>query len=1063
MAIVLDAFASYVGDLLKQVSQDELTLLLGVSGEIDNLEDKLCSLKKLLADAERRRITDQSVQGWVRRLKATMYDATDILDLCHLKATTAQYRSFDIGCLNLNPLLFCLRNPLFAHDIGSRIKALNAKLDAICNSAAAFSFLKLEVYEDVTAAARRSRPVDRKTDPVLERSAIVGEKIEDDTRILVERLTNIKDQKVAMIVVVAIVGTGGIGKTTLAKKVFNDEAIQERFDKKIWLSVTQDLNDTELLRTAIKSVSVGGGGSDTTPDSDRSLLVPALVNAIRDRKFFLVLDDVWSERAWNNLLKAPLSHGAAGSRVLITTRHDDVARGMQAIHPFHHVDKMSREVAWSLLKKQVASNDTDEVEIDDTLKDIGMEIIHKCDGLPLAVKVMGGLLRRREKRRADWEQVLQDFLRSVPLLPAELNDAIYLSYQDLNPCLKQCFLHYSLLPKNVPFFKNTVISMWMSEGFLHEADTDDLEQLGEGFYKELIQRNLTELDVTYVGEWLCTMHDVVRSFAHHLARDEALLVSSIDELGKSALKSQEFFRLFVESNDGEFGWELLQGQKSLRMLIVIGELKIKPKDSFINFSSLRTLHIQNYNCTISLVESLHQLKHLRYISLNCNDVTRLLQNINKLKLLQYLEIKSKYLVKLPDSIVKLGQLRHLNLIGTSINGIPRRFHRLTNLRYLYGFPAQVDDDWCSLQELGPLAQFRQLGLINLEDVSATSLAAKARLSEKSHLSYLRLFCTSRFGEDGLVEDVSKNEQHHIEEVFDELTPPLCLEHIDIRGYFGQRPPRWMMSRAACAYERLLIVTMGDLACCTQLPDGLCWLPCLHTFQVNRAPAIKCIGHEFMTIHPSSSQRHRAHAFPRLKSLMLFNMVEWEEWEWDQQLDNVQAMHGLEELHLQNCKLRRLPLGLSSHAIALTVMRLYNIKQINSVESFPFLVELELLDNPDIERVASLPRLRSLVVVRCPEVRALEGVPELQRLVLEDVHMEELPAYLLKDVTPRHLVLYCSLKLLTSIAAGESGPEWCKLSHVLHVYAYAKMKRWHVLYTRDPYSFETNIGNNSSFE
>jgi hypothetical protein len=238
------------------------------------------------------------------------------------------------------------------------------------------------------------------------------------------------------------------------------------------------------------------------------------------------------------------------------------------------------------------------------------------------------------------------------------------------------------------------------------------------------------------------------------------------------------------------------------------------------------------------------------------------------------------------------------------------------------FPAQADGDWCSLQELGPLTQLQELSLKNLENVPATSLATKARLGEKSHLSYLRLECSSRLGEDGLVEDkngVSEEEQRRTEEVLDELTPPLCLENIDIVGYFGQRLLRWMTSRAASAYERLTIVTVEDLACCTQLPDSLCQLPCLNVFQVARAPVIKRVGPEFVTMQPSSSQRRHGHAFPRLKAMNLLGMVEWEEWEWDQQLNNVPAMPALEELMVHNCKLRCLPPGLSSQAMALTSM------------------------------------------------------------------------------------------------------------------------------------------------
>uniref|UniRef100_I1PTS5 NB-ARC domain-containing protein n=1 Tax=Oryza glaberrima TaxID=4538 RepID=I1PTS5_ORYGL len=298
------------------VAKDELNLHFGVSLEIATLHDKLRILKDYLADADRQRITDQSVQGWVTKLKHTI-----------------------------------------------RIKALNARLDAICKSAATFSFLKLESYEDMVAP-RRSSVADRRTDPVLEQSAVVGEKIKEDTRALVRRLTDGKHKKQDAVMVVAM-------------------AIKEASDKKIWLSVTQDVNEVDLLRTAIKSA---GGASDGR-ESNKSLLVLALVDAIRDKRFFLVLDDVWSERSWDNLLKAPFSHGAAGSRLLITIRHDEVTQRMEAIQPFHHVDKLYPQDAWLLLKKQVASSDDmEEVEIDDTLKDIGMEIIEKCGGLPLAVK-----------------------------------------------------------------------------------------------------------------------------------------------------------------------------------------------------------------------------------------------------------------------------------------------------------------------------------------------------------------------------------------------------------------------------------------------------------------------------------------------------------------------------------------------------------------------------------------------------------------------------------------------------------------------------------------------------
>jgi hypothetical protein len=254
--------------------------------------------------------------------------------------------SKDMGCLN--PLLFCMRNPLHAHDIGSRIKILYHKLDDISKRAGSFNFINLNTYREPMT---QHPTTDRTTYPLLERSSVVGEKIEDDTRTVVEMLTNEVDiNKSDSITVVAIVGVGGIGKTTLGKKVFNDELMQAKFAKKIWLCITQDFNEIELLRKAIIAVSgeLPGHGA-----GDKGLLVQALADAIKDKKIFLVLDDMWATSVWNNLLKIPFSHCTPSSRVLITTRHDTVARGMKAMYPYYHVDKLGTEDAWSLLKKQV--------------------------------------------------------------------------------------------------------------------------------------------------------------------------------------------------------------------------------------------------------------------------------------------------------------------------------------------------------------------------------------------------------------------------------------------------------------------------------------------------------------------------------------------------------------------------------------------------------------------------------------------------------------------------------------------------------------------------------------
>ncbi|KAM0856216.1 hypothetical protein ACQ4PT_049249 [Festuca glaucescens] len=253
--MVLDALASYVADLLKQVAEEEIGMLLGVTSEIDKMGDNLLDLKNFLADADRRNITNDTVREWVGQLKRAM-------------------------------------------------------------------------------------------------SGVVGDKIEDDTRALVAQILQTCTEVSHNMMVVAIVGVGGIGKTTLAQKVFNDEVIKGEFSKKIWLSVNQNFNEAELLRRAI----VEAGGDAKLAGDAKVALQRTLKDALIGHKTLFIMDDVWHHGAWEDVLKIPFVNVvASGSRVLITTRYEGVARQMTVRWPYHHVDRLLPDDAWSLLKKQVGT------------------------------------------------------------------------------------------------------------------------------------------------------------------------------------------------------------------------------------------------------------------------------------------------------------------------------------------------------------------------------------------------------------------------------------------------------------------------------------------------------------------------------------------------------------------------------------------------------------------------------------------------------------------------------------------------------------------------------------
>ncbi|XP_066342285.1 putative disease resistance protein RGA4 [Miscanthus floridulus] len=656
MAAVLDAFAPYVKKLITDMAQEEVSMMLGVSAEITKLEDNMEGLKAFLTDAERRRITDTSVQRWATKLKNAMYDAADILDLCQLEVNKrresrgggSMEQQMAHGCFQ--PLLFCLRNPVFAHKIGSSIKELNQRLDNVYKEAHKFNF----VINLGSHPEQRMSTSEKMTSEFVE-SAIVGEKIERETRELAQMLTinGYHDIKV-----VAIVGTGGMGKTTLAQKIFNETTVQGHFKVKIWLSITQHFDEVELLRTAIEHAGGVHGGVQ-----DKTLLSRRLTNTLSMGRFLLVLDDVWSNVAWSNVLSVPVRNASKNQQG-------------NWVHGTNH------------------------------LKVVGMKIISKCGGLPLAIKVMGGLLSTKPRSEGDWEAVLKHHAWSVAGLSKELDNAIYLSYEDLSPQLKQCFLYCSLFPKGTTILQSQVVPMWISEGFIHPPDRssssydDWLEEIADGYYQELITRNLIEpTKESAVTRYSCTMHDVVRSFAEFMSKEESLVVQD-------------------QQDDG--------------------------------------------------VSKISHLRHLRYLHLRYTNISRLPGDIHRMKFLQHIVVqKCPQLDDLPSCITQLLHLRTLSMYGSHDNVlIPKGFGQLKNLRTLYGFRVHLDKNggtgWCSLEEIGPLSQLRKLSLHGLENVSASSSSGMAMISSKEHLDYLGLYWSST-GFMGLRDETNKQQQQRVVE------------------------------------------------------------------------------------------------------------------------------------------------------------------------------------------------------------------------------------------------------------------------------------------------------------
>ncbi|CAL4935318.1 unnamed protein product [Urochloa decumbens] len=1019
MAAVLDAFASKLAGILAGMAKEEVEMLLGVPSEITKLETTLGDLSSILGDAERRRIRDSAVERWVRDLKDVMYDADDILDLCQIMeggedpSSLAAAPESTSRCWKILKMCFCFRNPAAAHEIGRKIQALNQRLVDIEKRSSRFGFITQAINSSGFSINNATDSLFDKTGSIFIRSDVVGEKIEEDTKKIVDLLIKKADAPAG----------------------------------------SKANNDVDLLERALKGM-------------------------VRQKKFLLVMDDVWSEKVWNELLRVPLSHGASGSgsRVLVTTRNDGVAHGMRAQH-LHRVDKLQKEDAWILLKNQVIVNESDEADVNG-LKGIGMEIVKRCDCLPLALKVLGGVLRRKSRTTDAWKDVSSHDTWSTAQLDEDINKAVYLSYEDLPSHLKQCFVYCSLFPKDELIRQGVIVELWMAEGHIHnKLSSKAVEDLGTEYYKELVSRNLLEPDKSSYGLSACIMHDVVRSFAQYIMKGEGVLLNEGQD-ANGALSIPKLRHLSITNK--AVGLDTLQKQASLRTLMLFGSTTVLLKDSLNKLSCPRVLYIDEAD-KVEVPGSICHLRHLRYLCLCHTSISTIPQDTGDLKFLQAIDLSGcTNISQLPSSIIKLRKLRSLNFRHTSITSVPRGFRELEDLISMVGFPTHSDgsaDGWCSLEELGPLSKLQALEISGLEKAPSGSMAGRAMLSSKHRLTGLFLMFTSRLGENGEVQDYISEEEHEsIEDVLANLRPPTCVEELDIKGYFARGLPQWM--RTMSAFGSLRRLALDDYAYCTQLPNGLSQLPFLDYFWVNRAPSVQCIGHDFLVpslggeaggkgevqvpTETRNNKRQPHHtscgaagvAFPKLRELGFEGMLGWTEWEWEQ---HVPAMPALEQLSIINCKLQRLPAALAQHACRLRELYLSNVQRLVSVENFPSLVKLWSYDNPRMERIRNNPSLQWMDISRCQALKELDGLPSFRSLEWWDLCAEALPEYL-REAKLNKLRVDCSPKLLKLISLQDNSSEWGKIKHVQQVKVYGKESNKdsvdrHIFYTKEPYSFE----------
>ncbi|KAG2398112.1 Disease resistance protein [Vigna angularis] len=554
------------------------------------------------------------------------------------------------------------------HDVAQKIDKLKSTLNEIRDNKD-----KYDAFREATnqSTAEEEEEKERlqslhKLRRDVEEEHVVG--FVQDSKDVVKRLqeggSNLK--------IVSIVGMGGLGKTTLARKVYNSSMVNDRFDCRAWVYVSNECRVKELLLGLLKhlmpnfeqqrkSSKKGKKSSGDINNMNEEELKKQVWNCLETKRYLVVVDDLWKRQDWDEVQDA-FPDNNNGSRILITSRFKEVALHAGDDVP-HYLQFLSEEESWKLFCRKVFKGENRPSD----LETLGKQMVQSCRGLPLSVIVLAGLLAKKEKSQREWTKVVGHVNWYLTRDETQVKDIVLkLSYDNLPRALKPCFLYLGLFPEDFEIPVMPLLQKWVAEGFIQDTGNRDPDDVAEDYLYELIDRSLVAGVMLNGRLETCQVHDLLRDLCISESKEEKVFEVCTDN---NILIPTKPRRLSIHSDMGHYISSSNNDHSCIRSLFLFGpRYNVGGREWKWLLDECKLVRVLDFgsNSCLKIPSNLGNFTHLRYLRIESDDITFVPDSILNLWNLQTIEWSNWWpysidSISFPVQMWKLKHLRHFNV------------------------------------------------------------------------------------------------------------------------------------------------------------------------------------------------------------------------------------------------------------------------------------------------------------------------------------------------------------------------------------------------------------------